>query len=406
MKKNGILWMGVVLMLVIGMSSCSSDDNFVVNPKDDEATEQDFFYYYNGGIIPLTLNENNYCIYILKECDEVRERVLANVRVLETIGGDNVFNGYIVTRADYKRLTAQGFWKEDKKSVVVTATYFEEGKLVASSPYLSVKLKKKEDEALLTPYAEKYKLKIVGSFSQYFPLYYNLYVTPESEKSPLECANIFYESGEFEYSQPDLMYAPFINTSGDIEEHEVSPEEIPEGALNQTTTEFTGPVWKDVLLNVSFDDTPVEERPKTAAEFYNRFIGEGVTDCFKCIQHNESGNWVSEYYQQYYRDVIVKITETCFFFSDGKMTRARCYYLPIKDFDVTPKFDKWVAYEIFKSFMKLENYYEDRCELQIVSLPEGDSVGPRLVYEVKKGYTGLVIDARSGRALYRTSYDW
>lgn len=78
MKKNGILWMGVVLMLVIGMSSCSSDDNFVVNPKDDEATEQDFFYYYNGGIIPLTLNENNYCIYILKECDEVRERVLAN----------------------------------------------------------------------------------------------------------------------------------------------------------------------------------------------------------------------------------------------------------------------------------------------------------------------------------------
>ena len=155
MKKNGILWIGVVLMLVIGMSSCSSDDNFVVNPKDDEAAEQDFFYYYNGGKIPLTLNENNYCIYILKECDEVRERVLANVRVLETIGGDNVFNGYIVTRADYKRLTAQGFWKEDKKSVVVTATYFEEGKLVASSPYLSVKLKKKEDEALLTPYAEK-----------------------------------------------------------------------------------------------------------------------------------------------------------------------------------------------------------------------------------------------------------
>ena len=41
MKKNGILWMGVVLMLAIGMSSCSNDDNFVVNPKDDEAAEQD-----------------------------------------------------------------------------------------------------------------------------------------------------------------------------------------------------------------------------------------------------------------------------------------------------------------------------------------------------------------------------
>ena len=161
-----------------------------------------------------------------------------------------------------------------------------------------------------------------------------------------------------------------------------------------------------MLTDVWFDDTPVEERPKTAAEFFNRFIGEGVADCFKCTQHNESGNWVSDYYQQYYKDVIVKITETYFSFSDGEMIRARCYYLPVKDFDVTPKFDKWVAYEIFKSFMKLENYYEDRCELQIVSLPEGDSIGPRLVYEVKKGYEGLVIDARSGRALYRTSYDW
>ena len=407
MKKNGILWMGVVLMLAIGMSSCSSDDNFVVNPKDDEATEQDFFYYYNGGIIPLTLNENNYCIYILKECDEVRERVLANVRVLETIGGNNVFDGYIVTRADYKRLTAQGFWKEDKKSVVVTATYFEEGKLVASSPYLSVKLKKKEDEALLPPYAEKYKLKIVGSFSQYFPLYYNLYVTPESEKSPLECANIFYESGEFEYSQADLMNAPFINTSGDIEEHEVSPEEIPEGALNQTTTEFTEPVWENyVFKNIDFNDTPVEERPKTVTEFYDTYIGKGLADCFKCTQHAEYDNTIHEYYQQYYKDVIVKIRESSFYFLDGAMTWAVCYYLPIKEFDVTPKFDKWVAYEIFKSFMKLDSYYEDRCELQIVSLPEGDSVGPRLVYEVKKGYMGLVIDARTGRALYKTSYDW
>jgi hypothetical protein len=102
----------------------------------------------------------------------------------------------------------------------------------------------------------------------------------------------------------------------------------------------------------------------------------------------------------------VKIPESYFAYADGAVSWAVCYYLPIKDFDITQKFDKWVAYEIFKSFMKLENYYEDRCELQIVCVPEGDSYGPRLVYEVKKGYNGLVIDACSGRVLYRTSYDW
>ena len=28
MKKSFILWMGAMLMLVVGMSSCSSDDDF------------------------------------------------------------------------------------------------------------------------------------------------------------------------------------------------------------------------------------------------------------------------------------------------------------------------------------------------------------------------------------------
>ena len=240
------------------------------------------------------------------------------------------------------------------------------------------------------------------------PLWYTLHVTPESDKSPLDIVNELYESGNFDSSEPDLVSCPFLNTSGDIEEHEVLPEEIPEGALNQTTTEFTGPAWDGAYIfkNIHFDDTPVEERPKSIAEFYNTFIGEGVVDCFKCTQHIEDANSLHEYYQQYYKDVIVKISQSSYYFSDGAMTWAVCYYLPLNDFDVMPKFDKWVAYEIFKSFMKLENYYEDRCELQIVCVPEGDSCGPRLVYEVKKGYIGLVIDAWSGRVLYRTSYDW
>ena len=406
MKVRTFIGIMLMLMALVGMTACENEDNPVDNPESKVQTDYYYYGYYNSDKkVPLTLNENNFCINIPKEYAEIRERVLANIRILEKID-DETFDGYIVTRADYKRLTAQDFWKEDAKSVIVTASYFyENNKVVFLSPYMSVKLKKEEDIDLLTSYAEKYRLKIVRNMP-YMPLWYILHVTPESEKNSLDCANELYESGDFAASAPDLVSAPFINTSGDIEEHEVSPDEIPEGALNQTTTEFSGPVWKDVLTEVWFDDTPVEERPKTAAEFFNRFIGEGVADCFKCTQHNESGNWVSDYYQQYYKDVIVKITETYFSFSDGEMIRARCYYLPVKDFDVTPKFDKWVAYEIFKSFMKLENYYEDRCELQIVSLPEGDSIGPRLVYEVKKGYEGLVIDARSGRALYRTSYDW
>ena len=410
MKTKTIIGMMLMLMALVGMTACDkeNEDN-PANPENPESKTQTTYYYYKGQKMPLTLNENNYYINIPKEYAEIRERVLANIRILEKIN-DETFDGYIVTRADYKRLTAQDFWKEDAKSVIVTASYFyEDNKVLFLSPYMSVKLKREEDIDLLSSYAEKYKLEIVEQ-NLYMPLWYILRVTPGSEKSPLDCANELYESGDFGASAPDMIFTPFINTSGDIEEHEVSPEEIPEGALNQTTTEFSGPVVeKYVFKNIHFDDTPVEERPKTAAEFFNTFIGEGVADCFKCTQHienSESEGWGSEYYQQYYKDVIVKIPESYFAYADGAVSWAVCYYLPIKDFDITPKFDKWVAYEIFKSFMKLENYYEDRCELQIVNLSEGDSVGPRLVYEVIKGYEGLVIDARSGRALYRTSYDW
>ena len=402
MKTKTFIKMMVLLTALVSMTACDQEDNPADNP---ESKAQTYFYYYKDQKIPLTLNENNFCINIPKEYDKIRERVLENIRVLATMN-NRTFDCYIVTRADYEKLTSQDFWKEDAKSVIVTASFFtERNEVVILTPYLSVKLKKEEDIDLLTSYAEKYRLKIDGN-SSYMPLWYTLHVTPESEKSPLQIANELHESGDFGVSEPDLASGGFINTSGDIEEHEVLPEEIPEGALNQTTTEFTGPAWDGVFKNIHFDDTPVEERPKTAAEFFERFIGEGVADCFRRFQHNEDGNWGSEYYQQYYKDVIVKIHESYFTYSDGTMLWAVCYYLPIKDFDVTPKFNKWVAYEIFKSFMKLENYYEDRCELQIVCVPEGDSFGPRLVYEVKKGYDGLVIDACSGRVLYRTSYDW
>ena len=403
MKTRTFIKMMVMLTALVSMSACG---NYDYPANEPPAVPQTYFYYYKDQKMPLTLNENNFCINIPKEYDEIRERVRKNVRVLDSIY-DNKFDCYIVTRTDYKKLTSQDFWKEDAKSVIVTASFFNERNMVVFlTPYLNVKLKKEEDIDLLTSYAEKYSL-VNDYFTHLMPLWYTLVLTPNSEKSSLEIANELHESGDFDSSQPDLVSCPFINTSGDIEEHEVLPEEIPEGALNQTTTEFTGPARDGAYIfkDIHFDDSPVEERPKTATEFFNKFIGYGVADCFKCIQHNESGNWGSEYYQQYYKDVIVKINESYFAFSDGAMTRVVCYYLPLKDFDVTPKFDKWVAYEIFKSFMKHESYY-DRCELQIVCVPEGDSGSPRLAYEVKKGYIGLVIDACSGRVLYRTSYDW
>ena len=91
---------------------------------------------------------------------------------------------------------------------------------------------------MLTSYAEQYKLVIVSN-SPLMPLWYILAVTPESEKSPLECANELYESGNFVSSVPDLasVIFPEIEYRPFVEE---------------------GKVWTIKVIAYSWDTTPEE----------------------------------------------------------------------------------------------------------------------------------------------------
>ena len=166
--------------------------------------QTDSYYYYRGTKIPLTLNEDKICVSIAKEHDMVSERIRANVQVLRTIE-NNAIELFVISRSDFENLISQEFWVEDAKSVILSSCYFTENyEEVATSPYLTVKLKNEEDQDLLTSYAEQYKLRIVGN-DPYLPLWYILSLTPESEKSPLECANELWESEEFAASLPDFV---------------------------------------------------------------------------------------------------------------------------------------------------------------------------------------------------------
>ena len=207
-------------------SSCQLEGDTLFTSRDFQTLgtipsieTQMAYYYYKGDKVPLTLNENKVVVSIPKEYDGVCKRIRANLPVLNTIT-DQVFDSFIIPRSDFERLTSQDFWKEDAKSVVLTSSYYTEDKAeVFETPYLNVKLKKEEDASLLASYAERYRLKIDGN-SSYMPLWYILHVTPESEKSPLKCANEIFESGEFASAVPDLSsdddfdlgiaYRPFI----------------------------------------------------------------------------------------------------------------------------------------------------------------------------------------------------
>ncbi len=174
--------------------------------SSDEDNAQKEFYYYQGKKIPLTLNENKVCVSIPKTCNKTSESIQANVKVLTTIE-DNTFDIFVITRSDYEKLSSLDSWGEDAKSVILTSAYFtEDNEEVYSTPYLNIKLKKEEDKDLLTSYAEKYRLRI-HSQNAFMPLWYILSVTLDSEKSPMECANELFESGDFAASVADLAAA-------------------------------------------------------------------------------------------------------------------------------------------------------------------------------------------------------
>lgn len=177
------------------------------------ATAQEDYYYYNGKKIPLTQNENTVIVSIPKDCGDITESIVAKVEDLLTIK-DGTFDIFIITRQDFDKLTSMDSWEEYAKSVILTSSYFTEGnEEVFATPYLNVRLKKEEDADLLASYAEKYRLKIVGILSQFFPLWYILHITSDSDKNTLTCANELWESGYFAASVPDfaasaMLYVP------------------------------------------------------------------------------------------------------------------------------------------------------------------------------------------------------
>ena len=213
------------------------------------------YYYYQGNKIPLTLNEYKVVVSIPKDRGDIIERLKTNIQTLGIIK-DTTFDIYVVQRSEYDKLISLDFWSEDAKSVILTSSYIiESNEEVYATPYLNVRLKKEEDIALLTSYADQYKLTIVNN-SPLMPLWYILAITPESKKNNLVCANELYESGDFAASTPDLAegYSPQIAYRPFVED---------------------GKVWKVGVVNTG--------NPVQVVEYYY-FDGDTIIDGKTCKQ--------------------------------------------------------------------------------------------------------------------------
>ncbi|MCD8179385.1 MAG: S8 family serine peptidase [Tannerellaceae bacterium] len=78
------------------------------------------------------------------------------------------------------------------------------GEKIGLTNFFYVKLKTEKDYPLLEEYSQKHQSVIVKQ-NEFMPLWYILSTTKQSVKNSMELANQFYESGQFENAEPDLL---------------------------------------------------------------------------------------------------------------------------------------------------------------------------------------------------------
>lgn len=95
---------------------------------------------------------------------------------------------------------------QNQESIVkVSPTYtFMDNKLGISNNFY-VKLYRTDDVKILYDMAKNYSIQILG-YNEFMPLWYTLSCTKETSFNAIEAANVFFESGLFESSEPEFLY--------------------------------------------------------------------------------------------------------------------------------------------------------------------------------------------------------
>jgi hypothetical protein len=189
---------------------------------------QNSYYWYKGEKIPLTETTNKR--FILLE-DENIESVLAKPEVtswkIDSKGIDNTVTTLIPynnvdSYPSYRWEIIENIGKESslppklKEQKFYSTPFFktQQGEEVGLSHLFYVKLFKKSDTETLEKMAIENNVKIIGK-NRYMPLWHTLACTKNSKGNALEMANMFFESGEFDAAEPDLMVDDLLQCVND-----------------------------------------------------------------------------------------------------------------------------------------------------------------------------------------------
>ncbi|TCN72290.1 subtilase family protein [Acetobacteroides hydrogenigenes] len=102
------------------------------------------------------------------------------------------------------------------ENIKVVSPYFKSAnsKKIGLSNSFYVKIKTLSDTLLLQQYAKRHNA-VIDNQDTFMPLWFTLSCTKNTSMNALELANKFYESGMFQYAEPDLMLDNILNSVDD-----------------------------------------------------------------------------------------------------------------------------------------------------------------------------------------------
>ena len=185
----------------------------------------EYFYYYKDKKMPLTV-DYSYITVVTEGAMPVTQKsavafnventsksytenhvILTENKKSKTISEEVFFSGVKlsekVSPAEYNNLISN--LKEMPNVLHVMPAFVSgEGRTGISNNFY-VCLHKAEDVNLLSDLADKYAIEVCGH-NKFRPLSYTLSCNKASLLNSIEAANVFYETGFFEYAEPELLY--------------------------------------------------------------------------------------------------------------------------------------------------------------------------------------------------------
>ena len=178
-----------------------------------------YFYSYTGEKVYLSLDAKS-AFLSLKEQQEPESIQQRSIRTNSLRSDDSDRKQYqakqgtsrFYTKLDFEEnlsdeqyLNLLADMKRQNKAAIISP-YFKTNKTdgIGLSNFFYVKLKEEKDTILLREMAERIECMIIEQ-DPYMPLWFTLSITEASIVNAMEAANVFYESGLFQYAEPDLI---------------------------------------------------------------------------------------------------------------------------------------------------------------------------------------------------------